>query len=518
MFGFFSNQAKAPQRVPTDRVVPVGFFDDTILFRTFVMYTMFVFDDVLDVLRLRGALESVVGRPGWNKLGARIRRNDRGELEHHIPEAFSTDRPAIGYYHVDLSDTAVGDHPSGSRIPRPPSNGRPAVVGDPGDLYDLVHGPGIPTELNDYLYQDRPELGLRIVSFKNATVIVLYWMHLSFDAVAEKCLFEAWTLALQGRDGEILTPLATEDYALENVGKNPAEPYVLIDRCLSMPGLVSWVARNVYSLAICSKEHRMVCMPAEYLKRLREKALEELTVAAIAEGTTVTPFLSEGDILVAWATRLAMSNLSKDSERLVSGKHLRRTQVYVNRLAFLSTLKVVIQQAYQWRSVLKDLIPPDRPFLSNCVGTLVALTTVKELAQRPLSYLASQIRQAVIKQGSREQVEAYASLVRQDPRNKAPPFLGASSMQFISFTNCQKANMFGIDMSAAAVKPRSTPLLPSYVQMLHGPYNFTNGIIIVGKDAKGNYWLSGYGVKGLWEIMERKMATEDVAMMRRSQP
>ncbi|OHW92843.1 hypothetical protein CSPAE12_08547 [Colletotrichum incanum] len=493
MFGVFSDQAKAPQRVPTDRVVPVGFFDDTILFRTFVMYTMFVFDDVLDVQRLRVALESVVSRPGWSKLGARIRRNDRGELEHHIPEAFSPDRPAIGFNHVELSDTAVEDHPAGSRIPRPPSDGRPAVVGDPGDLYDLVYGPGIPMELKDYLYQDRPELGLRVVSFKNATVIVLYWMHLSFDAVAQKCLFEAWTLALQGRDGEILNPLAPEDYALENVGKNPLEPYVLVDRRLSMSGLVSWVVRNVYSLAICSKEHRMVCIPAEYLKRLREKALAELAAAANAEDTTVTPFLSEGDILVAWVTRLAMSNLPKDSERLV-----------------------VIQQAYQWRSVLEDIIPPDRPFLSNCVGTLLTLTSAKELIQRPLSYLASQVRQAVIEQGSREQVEAYASLVRRDPRNKAPPFLGASSMQFISFTNCQKANMFGVDLSAASANPRNTPLLPSYVQILHGPYNFTNGIIIVGKDPKGNYWLSGYGVKGLWESMERKMATEDIVMMHTS--
>lgn len=75
MFGFLSSQPKAPQRVPTDHVVPVGFFDDTIIFRTFVLYTLFVFDDVLDVQKLHSSLERVVSRPGWNKMGARLRRN-----------------------------------------------------------------------------------------------------------------------------------------------------------------------------------------------------------------------------------------------------------------------------------------------------------------------------------------------------------------------------------------------------------------------------------------------------------
>lgn len=77
MFDFMSNRPKAPERVPTDVVVPVGFFDDTIIFRTFVLYTMFVFDDVLDPQRLRSSLERLVNRPGWNKLGARLRRNVR---------------------------------------------------------------------------------------------------------------------------------------------------------------------------------------------------------------------------------------------------------------------------------------------------------------------------------------------------------------------------------------------------------------------------------------------------------
>ncbi|OBR13194.1 BCL5p [Colletotrichum higginsianum IMI 349063] len=489
MFGLFSGQRKAPQRVSTDRVVPVGFFDDTVIFRTFVLYTLFVFDDVLDAAKLRGSLESVVSRPGWDKLGARLRRNDRGELEHHIPQKFSRDRPAIGYDHVDLNDVAIEDHPSASRIPRPPSDGRPAVVGDPNELDDLIHGPRIPKGLDDYLYEDQPELGLRIVSFKNSTVVVLHWIHLAIDAVGMRSLMQAWMLALQGRHEAIPKPLAAEQYALEDVGKAPKETHVLADRLLSMPGLISWVVRNAYGLAFCKKEHRMVCMPAAYLEKLREKALVELAAAAEAasEGRKDSPFVSDGDVLVAWAARLSMSNLPKDSERLVA-----------------------IQQAYQWRPVLKDLIPPERPFLSNCVGFLVTLIPAKDLLQKPLSYAASQVRRSVKEQGSREQVEAYAELIRRDPGNRAPPFLGASSMQLIGFSNWQQGNVYGLDLSSAAVGPRDAPLMPSYVQNVQGPYNFTDGIIIVGKDAGGNYWMSGYRVQGLWELMEREMAKEEI--------
>ncbi|KAK1241762.1 hypothetical protein MKX07_007585 [Trichoderma sp. CBMAI-0711] len=486
MFSFFSGQPQAPQRVPTDLVVPVGFFDDTIIFRTFVLYTLFVFDDVLDPERLRSSLERVVSRPGWKKLGARLRKNDRGELEHHIPASFSPDRPAVGFDHVNHSDLAVEDHPAASHIPRPPRDGRPALVGDPDKLSDLIYGPEVPTKLDDYIYTDRPQLGLRIVSFKNSTVVVLHWIHLAFDATAKRALLDAWMLALQGRDDEIPEPLGPDEYILENVGKNPTEPHVLAQHHVSKPGLVWWALQNSYNLIIRKKEHRMLCMPAEYLERLRVKAVAELAAQAPPDNEKwEVPFLSEGDVLVAWVSRLAISNLPANSER-----------------------PIAVQQAYQWRPILKDLIPENRPFLSNCVGFLVTLMPAKDVLQKPLSYLASQIRRSIKEQGSREQVEAYTSLIRLDPANRAPPFFGSSSMQLLMFSNWQKANMYGTDLSAAAVTPRSTPLTPSYVQSVQGPYSFSDGIIIVGKDAEGNYWLSGHRGQGLWEMMEKKMQEE----------
>ncbi len=66
-----------PARLPTDAVIPLHFFDDTPLWRAFILYSMFVFDDVLDPQMLRDSLEILIRRDGWQKLGARLRRNVR---------------------------------------------------------------------------------------------------------------------------------------------------------------------------------------------------------------------------------------------------------------------------------------------------------------------------------------------------------------------------------------------------------------------------------------------------------
>ncbi|KAF4826911.1 Acetyltransferase BOT5 [Colletotrichum tropicale] len=457
MFNFLAHywRSPQPQRVSTDEVIPVGYFDDTIIFRNFVFYALFDFDSVLAPGLLHDSLGDLLDQPGWNKLGARLRRNDRGELEHHIPKAFSADRPAVGFEHVDLSHLAAEDHPTASKIPRPPSSGQPTIVGDPSHLSDLYLGPDIPRGLNDYLFTDRPQLGLRIVSFKKSTVIVLHWLHLSADAVSIGSLLNAWSLKLQGREDDIPKPL-TGAYALGDLGKSPTRPHVLSHQHMSTVSLGKWLFWNFYNLVIRPKENRVVCMPAEYLRRLKEKAMAELEAQPSIDGKEKPKFMA-------------------------------------------------LQQVYEWRRALKDLIPHDRPILSNCVGFVVTLIPAKDLLQKPLSYVASQIRRTLIEQGSREQIEAYTSLIRQDPINKAPPLFGDTSMNLLMFTNWQRARLYETDFSAASVTKLDGPLFPSYIQAVPGPYEFNDGLILFGKDSSSNYWFGGQRAQGQWGMMERKI-------------
>jgi hypothetical protein len=75
MFNFFRQTKVAPRVVAGDEVVKLPFFDDTLLLQTFVLHSMFVFDEALDVLKLQDALERLGHRAGWRKLAARLRRN-----------------------------------------------------------------------------------------------------------------------------------------------------------------------------------------------------------------------------------------------------------------------------------------------------------------------------------------------------------------------------------------------------------------------------------------------------------
>lgn len=54
-------------------------------------------------------------------------------------------------------------------------------MGSPDDSVSLMRQDGDPTSIDDWLYSDRPLLGLRIVSFDDATLVTLSWSHVVLD-------------------------------------------------------------------------------------------------------------------------------------------------------------------------------------------------------------------------------------------------------------------------------------------------------------------------------------------------
>lgn len=81
---------EAPARVETDLVIPVGFMDDNPLMKRIALYNLHVYDDVLDPEKLREALDRLVRRDGWGKMGARLRSTVRPF--HTLPGLLWTDK------------------------------------------------------------------------------------------------------------------------------------------------------------------------------------------------------------------------------------------------------------------------------------------------------------------------------------------------------------------------------------------------------------------------------------------
>lgn len=72
-------------------------------------------------------------------------------------------------------------------------------------------------------------------------------------------------------------------------------------------------------------------------------------------------------------------------------------------------------------------MPPDRPFISNCVYFFNTLLPTCDILAKPLSHTAQQIRWALREQSTREQIEAYCAILRESGSGKFPPFFGDSA-------------------------------------------------------------------------------------------
>lgn len=394
----------------------------------------------------------------------------------YVPRNFTSARPAITYEHVSF-DMARGDHPEASRIPTwnsVPLN-RPALLGNPEDWTELCCGPNPPKTSADYVRSDRPVTGLRIVTFKDATIVDLHWLHIAADAMALKAILENWVLVLQGREAEIPPQNGFDEDPLRELGLHATVPFDLAGSELSKWGTASFVMRNGYSIALGKKENRTLCIPARYLETLRDTTRRELKDLGRDD-----QFLTDNDIIVAWFSRLAFSHLPPDKP-------------------------VTIMQAMSIRRALEeDLLPPGKPFVSNCLSYTSVLKTKREV-DHSLGLLATDLRQGINKHGTREQIEAFTSMVRANawPLGPMPVFFGPPHMHHIGYSNWKKVEANFTDFSTACVTSRKEPLYPSFVSQVQGGIAYPDGFIITGQDFRGNYWLEGYRPSGLWAHVEK---------------
>ncbi|PVH94467.1 hypothetical protein DM02DRAFT_693028 [Periconia macrospinosa] len=464
-----------------DKVVPLNFFDDTPLWRAFILYSMFVFDGVLDATKLHQNLQKLAHKEAWWKLGARLRQNKNGDLEYHIPAEFTEERPAISFSHVEFDESAA-EHPVACRLPQP--SAQPVIVVDPDEFHDLMKPEGGPTKLADYFNTDRPQLGLHVVSFTDITMVSLYWPHTLMDAMGKSALLNSWISMLQGRENEVPDPYGTVFDPLADLGTNVTEPHKLAMHRMGTFGLLRYGFNQLPSF-FHKLENRMVCIPHTFITKLHSEALADLTTISPNQ-TSQVPFLTEGDVLVAWWTRLATAHLPLTSPPQT----------------------IVLNNAYNLRKVLQpEIIPLNASYISNAIGFINVLLSLNDLREKSLGFIASSIRRAIAELGTREQVEAFFEMTRES-KMKLPPFFGGGNAHMVTFSNWTKAGLFEVDFSAAMKESGGVGSgggKPRYIQNCQFGFTMPNGFPIIGKDGDGNYWISGYlGVevwKGLGEML-----------------
>ncbi|KAL2214443.1 hypothetical protein CC79DRAFT_1375986 [Sarocladium strictum] len=477
-----------PLRIDSDKVVPMRFFDDTATLRTIVMAWMFRFEDVLDVDKLHSAVTELLNIPSWRQLGGRLRLNEHGKLEIHIPSHFTAARPGVRFSHDDFR-TKIEHHPLASRLPK--SKEGPSL--QPGAMEFKTFGsrPGAPSTLEDYLYNDEPQLAMHVTSFEDATLVSLAFPHTMSDAMGISALMSAISLVLAGRTAEVPDLPDAADDVLQNVGTHdqagPPEPYALAEQRIGGFGSIVFGLNFAWDMFWRPRvEVRTGFLPAAFVNGLRVEAEADLRDLADEEKP---PFLSDGDILTAWGCIMIL-----------------RSEVRLRPAIILNVLNV--------RGRLPSTTTATGMFIQNLTFNSNALLSASEVQGVSLGLIAAKVRKALIQQTTEPQLQAIIRESRAAyTATGTPPLYGPSNAGLIVVSNWDKAKLFeATDFRPAVVDAENTgqerdheigrPVYHHAHTLKEGrpTRNFWN---IIGKDLKGDYWFSGTLFPETWKLIEQ---------------
>lgn len=237
------------------------------------------------------------------------------------------------------------------------------------------------------------------------------------------------------------------------------------------------------------RELRVIFLPKDTFTRLQKRVRDE--VAEIAHTNDQELFVSDGDILTAWATSVVASALPKP-----------RPMTVVNMLNI--------------RFRLSPLIESGGIYLQNMVLAGYAFLSA-QLARGPLGPIALSHRSHLVEQTSEQQTLSQLQTVRQDIKSSGSPNLlyGEPHAGFVFVNNLAKLGT----IQAANFRPailrqgqkgelRSNPpgSMVTFQNYFHpnssGP---VDALWIFGQDYGGNYWLEGNFLPRAWEIVETEL-------------
>ncbi|KAJ5866838.1 hypothetical protein N7534_001391 [Penicillium rubens] len=267
---FFSTfWRKRPERVPTDQVIPLRYWDDLDYLRSICHAFTFRFDDALDASKLEAALGRLIEIGDW-----------------------------------------------GSQLPKAGQD--QSFLSPSSDFFtSIVCRPDSPRELADWIYTDRPQLDIHAALFQDATLLTISYLHTFSDAISRTNLFEAWIAVLRGHEEEVPAFVPYDHDPLYTLGKEaPRQSYRNLRRLLSGLSLVIFGLRYMFEILWFPKlEEHPIRLPGRCVDKMRKTVLQELAITA-SRGTR-KPFVSEGDVVVGWWVRTMIKALKPAPDRTI---------------------------------------------------------------------------------------------------------------------------------------------------------------------------------------------------------
>lgn len=277
----------------------------------------------------------------------------------------------------------------------------------------LLFRPDAPTKLEHYLSRDEPQLSLHVVTFTDATLFTLSFLHTLTDGLGVEALLRGWTAVLDEREQDVPTVVGfDQDPLTPLMGKTPGDRNVLYDRYHSNP----WVPT---SIQLPDTTHTWLRIPGDVISTLRDNAMQELKER---HDPSENAFVTQGDVFTAWLTQA-----------------LIRTQ------RIPPSADVVVVSALNYRAALPDVFPPGSAFVSNCIGGVHSYLTAGDLLEGSLAEIALRLRRELDRQRTRENVESTLTLMSEKKRLDI-------NMLAVTMSDCGRIKFCDFDFSGAVRK------------------------------------------------------------------
>lgn len=407
--------------------------------------------------------------------------------EYHIPAQYDESRPGFTF-DVTQYDIALESHHLAGEFPR--ATAHPSLHGNQEQVMrSLCLHPNHPRTLDDWLYSDRPLLDIHVVAFEDATLVTISFMHLVTGASGMRRILRAWSDVLNGREEEVGALEGIGDDLLTEHSKatEPAE-FVHYDRQVRGFNKLVLVMYKLWDrFWYPTAESRLICIPGPCVDRMRNHAIQELSQGR--EPGQDSPFVSDGDILLSWATRTIVKALGVSPSRPLS-----------------------VCNIFNSRATLLQKSPSDNTaFITNPCLLAPTFLSAGDALNLSTGHLASQFRTSLIQQRTRPQCEAQLAMRHQSfvETGSFPVCIDPSSV-LVCCTNWHQARFYDIDFSSAVRcskgqsnrvgKPAS--ILVSRDLTGRGIPNLGN---VFGKDGEGNWWLTWDLPTQAWPAFEQEL-------------
>lgn len=365
-----------------------------------------------------------------------------------------------------------------SQIPDATGIKRPTLFPHAEKFHDLVTHEGHATKFTDWTDTDRPALQVHVISFEDATLLTLSWSHVILDALGRQSLLKAWIAVLEGREEDVpeFVPFHVDPASSIGKGGNPKQ-HLLYSYALTGIWFALFVLGYMYELIVHSAESgRTICCPGPWVENLREQAMAD---AAASSRDEKNVFLSHGDVLLAWWTKVSVAAQQ-----------------------FGPSQPINVMNTTNLRGVFPDHLPDNEnvAYTTNATIATHTLTTSGELARLSVGDFALRLRQDLQKQRNPEQARHnVAWQIESNQRHGSPPMIGKWNQIMVVCSNWHRARFFDMDFSSAVVRA-GTPLesranklgRPSFILCNGhmGGLNMRNAGPLIGRDANGDWWLS----------------------------